>query len=207
MTCCEQPHSMPSPPPPVSCGHFDQICTLVSLTDDPCFKQNVYSCLCESLCRLMPQFMQIKFLPLIFKALTYRLTSTLALTDYPITATRVLNSAADKTCSNYRTPNIPFTCIDFYFKQFNLQNSWGVFVKRGPEPRDVTHVMVPPWNHHTSCSPTVSVKQKTTASGGIKQPFSCLRVTRSLHRVVNSLISGSSIAKVEQSSAIKCSLP
>lgn len=84
-------------PPPVSCGHFDQICTLVSLTDDPCIKQNVYPCLCESLCRLMPQFMQIKFLPLIFKALTYWLTSTLALTDYPITATHVLNSATDKT--------------------------------------------------------------------------------------------------------------
>lgn len=93
ITCCEQPHSLshttslclPHPSPlPFSCGHFDQICALMSLTAAPdAWPLHLkFPCLCKSLCRLMPQFMQIEFLPLRLEALKGRWALTFPTNNY-----------------------------------------------------------------------------------------------------------------------------
>lgn len=114
MTCCEQSHSvshtplcffspLASPrPPPFSCGHFDQICALTSLTAAPDAwpQHSKFARLCKSLCRLMPQFMQIEFLPLRLEALKGRWALTFPTNGY--VSSHRLSHNCYKQCSRQR---------------------------------------------------------------------------------------------------------
>lgn len=100
VTCCEQPLSLSlSLTPPFSRGHFDQICALTSLTAAPdAWPLHLkFPRLCKSLCRLMPQFMQIQFLPLRLEALKGRWALTFPTNSY-VSSQRLSHNCWTRCC-------------------------------------------------------------------------------------------------------------
>lgn len=138
MTCCEKKNltlfhirrfcSLSPLPPlhPFSCGHFDQICALTSLTAAPdAWPLHLkFARLCKSLCRLMPQFMQIEFLPLRLEALKGRWALTFPANSYVSSHrlshncyTTVQQTERWRAISNF----IMFHFLNFYFLKCHLQ--------------------------------------------------------------------------------------
>lgn len=113
--------------------------------------------------------------------------------------------------SNFKFHNVSFLNFFFFFKCCLEEKKKGwLFIKMESgrlSKCGLCHNATHTHDRPSFLQPHSVCQTETTASSGIEQSFSCLCVIPSLHRAVNLLTSGTSIAEVEQSSAIKSSLP
>lgn len=199
-------HVAPSPfafRSPFFSGHFDQICALTSLTAAPdTWPLHLkFPRLCKSLCRLMPQIMQIQFLPLRLQALKGRWVLTSPANSY-VSSHRFSHNCCTQCCScgkqrdgkQFQYSKCPF----FFF--FNKAWKWHLGSLVSVVYATLTHLSLPYNIMHPSNPERLS--NRNNCQQWKRQPVCHAEPPQS-----RKLGSGSNIAKVEQSSAIKSSLP